>query len=124
VKKAPVKVALGDLEQTYDGKPKPATSTTIPDRLTVSITYNEKDKAPVMPEATRSRPWSGKRTTRERDIYDDHCQGAPDDQRSMPRPCGAMAMRSRTCSLQTCPAVSPPPTTAQTRRSRPSTATR
>jgi hypothetical protein len=47
VNKAPVKITLGDLMQTYDGKPKQATSTTIPEKLTVIITYNEKDKAPV-----------------------------------------------------------------------------
>jgi hypothetical protein len=47
VNKAPVKVTLGDLSQTYDGKPKQAKSTTIPEKLIVSMRYNEKDMEPV-----------------------------------------------------------------------------
>ncbi len=47
VKKAPPVVRLGDLEQAYDGKPKPATSMTSPAGLAVSITYDGKAAVPV-----------------------------------------------------------------------------
>ncbi len=47
VKKAPVAVTLGNLEQTYDGKPKPAASTTTPAGLTVTITYDGSGTIPV-----------------------------------------------------------------------------
>ncbi len=47
VNKAPAKVTLGNLEQTYDGKPKPAASTTTPGGLTVSFTYDGSATPPV-----------------------------------------------------------------------------
>ncbi len=47
VNKALAKVSLGNLKQTYDGKPKPAVSTTTPGGLTVIFTYDGSDQAPV-----------------------------------------------------------------------------
>ncbi len=47
VNKSPAKITLGSLEQTYDGKPKPASAATAPSGLTVKITYDGKDNPPV-----------------------------------------------------------------------------
>ena len=40
-------VTLGDLNQTYDGTPKPASATTVPPGLTVNFTYNGSPTAPA-----------------------------------------------------------------------------
>jgi len=40
IQKAGASVTLGNLAQTYDGTPKPATAATIPPGLTVDLTYN------------------------------------------------------------------------------------
>ncbi len=42
-------ITLGDLNQTYDGLPKPVTTATTPTGLTVNITYNGSDHAPIFP---------------------------------------------------------------------------
>jgi TolB-like protein len=47
VDKAPAKVVLGNLAQTYDGQPKQALGTTRPEGLKVSFTYDGGGQAPV-----------------------------------------------------------------------------
>jgi TolB-like protein len=47
VNKAPVIVTLSNMEQTYDGKPKPATITTAPDGPPVKITYEGGEIVPI-----------------------------------------------------------------------------
>lgn len=47
VRKSRATVTLGSLRQTYDGNPKPATSVTIPAGLSVKLTYDGRDDAPV-----------------------------------------------------------------------------
>jgi MBG domain-containing protein len=47
VKKAPAKVILSGLEQTYDGKMRPVNAATEPAGLTVRIAYDKKAKPPV-----------------------------------------------------------------------------
>ncbi|MCG8310806.1 MAG: MBG domain-containing protein, partial [Cytophagales bacterium] len=47
IHKAPATVRLGDLEATYDGISKPVTATTVPEGLSVHITYDGSDEPPV-----------------------------------------------------------------------------
>ncbi|MBJ7424944.1 MAG: endo-1,4-beta-xylanase, partial [Akkermansiaceae bacterium] len=47
VEKATATVTLGNLAATYDGNPKPASATTVPAGLTVSLTYNSSATAPT-----------------------------------------------------------------------------
>jgi TolB-like protein len=47
VRKAAARVILGDLEQTYDRKPKPITATTVPAGLKVRITYDRSSRTPL-----------------------------------------------------------------------------
>jgi len=47
VTRAPATVTLGDLAAAYDGSPHPATATTTPAGLSVSLTYNGSATAPV-----------------------------------------------------------------------------
>ncbi len=47
VNRAPVVVTLGNMKQAYDGTPKPATITTVPDGLTMEITYEGNKTVPV-----------------------------------------------------------------------------
>ena len=47
VSKATAGVTLGNLAQTYDGTPKSATATTVPDGLTVEFTYDGSATAPT-----------------------------------------------------------------------------
>lgn len=44
---APATLSLGNLEQTYDGTPRPVSCTTTPGGLAVSITYNGSSSPPV-----------------------------------------------------------------------------
>ena len=47
VNKFTATVALGNLQQTFDGTPKPVTATTTPANLSVAITYNGSGTAPT-----------------------------------------------------------------------------
>lgn len=47
VTRATATITLGNLNQTYDGSPKPVTATTTPGGLTVSITYDGSPAAPT-----------------------------------------------------------------------------
>jgi hypothetical protein len=47
IKKATAAVQLGGLEQTYDGAPKSVTTTTMPEGLTVAVTYDGSPTAPI-----------------------------------------------------------------------------
>ena len=51
IAKAPATVTLGDLEQIYNGTPRPASATTTPEGLTVNLTY---DGSPTAPTSTGS----------------------------------------------------------------------
>jgi len=47
VRKAAVRVILGDLDQTYDRKPKPIAATTVPAGLNMRITYDKSSRTPI-----------------------------------------------------------------------------
>ena len=47
IAKAPATIDLIGLSQTYDGSPKPITAVTVPENLTVSITYDGSSTAPT-----------------------------------------------------------------------------
>ncbi len=49
VGKAPVAVTFGPLDFAYSGTPKPATVTTVPDQLAVTVTYNGSATPPTLP---------------------------------------------------------------------------